>query len=193
MSEPTTNAQSSTRRGPNTEEGKRRVSLNALKHGLNAKSPQAVEVIEKSAGVDYEVLLDKVRSHYWPADQIEDMLCKRIARCQWRLAQLEAMEQRLLDTHSDRTRPGHSYESILKNERMVSLEMHRSIRSIAEKRAAEKQPTPRAASTRSQYVPLRPRDSHLMERPSDTSHPMERSNEEQQILAHETRRSGERW
>jgi len=123
--------------GPKTEEGMMRSSLNALKHGLTARSPSSLHAIEAEAGVEHEDLLDRARSTYWPVDQIEDQLCKRIALCLRRLAQTETMERRLLERNPVRSAPGLSYEAVLRAERTVSLEMHRCIRTLTRKRWAE--------------------------------------------------------
>ena len=128
--------------GPRTEEGKRTVSLNALKHGLTARSPQALQAIDDGVGVEYDALLDEVRSTYWPSDQMEDRLCKRIARCLYRLAQTEAMERRILERNPMRSLSGPSYVAVLRAERTVSLEMHRCIRTLTRKREGENRKSP---------------------------------------------------
>ena len=130
-------SEASAKRGPNTEEGKRKVSLNALKHGLHAKSPQARQAIEAEAEVSYEKALDMARTTYWPADQIEDALVKRMAVCMARLSKMEAMEHRISERYPDRSRPASSLEAVLKSERLISLEFHRCIRSLSAKKKAE--------------------------------------------------------
>jgi len=123
--------------GPKTEEGKRRSSLNALKHGLTAKSRQAFDAMADESPIDFDPILETMRAHYRPADPVEEELVHRIARCLWRISQTEAMEQRLLDRHYARFRPGTSYESVLRCERIVALELHRTIRTLTVKREAE--------------------------------------------------------
>ena len=123
--------------GPKTPEGKRRSSLNALKHGLHATSPQAMELIARETGVDFETILEDMRAHYEPADPVERQLVNRIARCAWRLALAESMERRLIERCADPVRPAPSYQKILKYEQLVDIHLHRAITALARKRAAE--------------------------------------------------------
>jgi len=136
--EPSTNNQPTTTRprsGPNTDEGKKRVSLNALKHGLTARSPQALAALEERSADRFQPILDNVLAYYAPMDPIEEALVNRIARCLWRLARAAEMEARSLESYPAPSRPGHSNESIVKYERMVDLQLHRAMRALQRKRA----------------------------------------------------------
>ncbi len=113
--------------GPKTPEGKRRSSLNALKHGLDARSPQAIELISQEVNTTFEELLADLRSHYLPRDPIEERLVRRIARCLWRLTLSESMEQRMINRRGVDNKPGTTYERILKYERLVDIHLHRAI------------------------------------------------------------------
>jgi len=126
------------KRGPNTPEGKKRSSLNALKHGLHARAPHALQLVAEQYHVDFEPILEKLRRHYCPCDPIEEELVNRIARSMWRLARTELMESRLLDRNPAATRPGTSLERVLKYERMVDLQLHRAIRALDRKRGASR-------------------------------------------------------
>ena len=55
--------------GPKTEEGKRRVSLNALKHGFTAAAPHALEVLDFEPGVEFEPILEKAQAYFRPANR----------------------------------------------------------------------------------------------------------------------------
>ena len=127
--------QSPRRSGPNTDEGKKRVSLNALKHGLTARSPQALAAMEERSAVRFQPVLESVLAYYAPADPIEEALVNRIARCIWRLARAEDMEARSLESYPAPSRPGHSNESIVRYERTVDLQLHRAMRALQRKRA----------------------------------------------------------
>ena len=122
------------RGGPVTEEGKRRSSLNALKHGLDARSPQAFEQLARETGIEYNAIAEEMYAHFRPADPLEAQLVKRIARCVWRLARAEAMEKRIFETGSNRRKPSTSYERILKYERLVDIHLHRAIAALDRKR-----------------------------------------------------------
>jgi hypothetical protein len=119
--------------GPKTAEGKKRSSLNALKHGLIAKSPHVLEVVAEQFYVPFEPILDEMRRHYYPTNPVEERLVNRIARCMWRLARTESMEDRLLERNPGATRPGTSIEKVAKYERMVDLQLHRAIASEAKR------------------------------------------------------------
>ena len=124
--------------GPKTPEGKRRSSMNALKHGLHATSPQAMASIAERIDADYAETLRKMRLYYQPMDPVEDELVSRIARCVWRLAITSGMEERQLGLNPVPGKPSVSYEKILRLEILVDIHLHRAIHTLLEKRAAEK-------------------------------------------------------
>lgn len=124
--------------GPKSAEGKKRSSLNALKHGLTAKAPHALQAVAEQFYVDFDPILDDVRKHYRPVDPIEEGLVKRIARCMWRLARAESMEDRLLERNPSATKPGISLEKVINYERTVDLQLHRAIRALEHKRGGQK-------------------------------------------------------
>ena len=138
--------------GPKTPEGKRRSSLNALKHGLTAKSPQAFEIILRDCEACYREIHDNMQAYYRPADPVEKELVKRIAVCAWRLARIGQMEKRLLCRNPDPSRPSTSLERVAAYERPIDLQLHRAIRSLAIKRESDKnsfrqnEPYPRSFS-----------------------------------------------
>jgi hypothetical protein len=123
--------------GPPTAEGKKRSSLNAMKHGLTANSPQAFDKLVGELCGDFNAILERTQNHYRPQDPIEEELVARIARCLWRLSMTSAMEQRMLDRNPDMNRPGASYERIMRFERLVDIHLHRAMATLAGKRAAE--------------------------------------------------------
>ena len=120
--------------GPKTLEGKRRVSLNALKHGLWADSPQAQEQITEIVGVDYQSVLAEMRGYYQPADPVEELLVRRVARCTWRLMITEAMEDRIIERRGIGYSPGRSWERVILHERRIDIQLHRAIAALARKR-----------------------------------------------------------
>ena len=85
------NAQKST--GPRTEEGKRTVSQNAVKHGLFAH--EAVIKCEDPAEFELhrEALIDELK----PVGAIESMLAERIVSLSWRLQRVERMQNEATD------------------------------------------------------------------------------------------------
>ena len=124
--------------GPKTPEGKRRVSLNAMKHGLNALSNQGLERVAETIGTDFETILDQMRTYYFPRDPIEDMLVTTIARCAWRLKITQAMEDSALDQQMT-LRPSKRLEQISILERRIDIQLHRAMSALAAKRREEQQ------------------------------------------------------
>ena len=121
--------------GPKTQEGKKRSSLNALKHGFDARAAHALAAVDDACDIEFQPYLDKVRAHYQPSDPMEEELVERIARCLWRLARSADMERRLVAGIGARTNPSNSNERILKFERLVDMQLHRAIRTLDRKRA----------------------------------------------------------
>jgi len=132
ISEPTTdNSQQTTHRGqtgPRTPEGKKKSSMNALKHGLRASAPHTMEVIEGVFEINFEPYLECMRDYFLPNDPIEHKLVERIARCFWRLDRAADMDRRGYVRTMGSTRPGDSNHSILRYERMVDLQLGRAMK-----------------------------------------------------------------
>lgn len=124
--------------GPRTPEGKKRSSLNALKHGLYAKSTHALDDVADAHGIDFKDILDQMNRHYRPADPVEEQLVQRIARCVWRLSLSASMEERLLERGGNSVRPGASYDRILKYERLVDIHLHRALQMLQRKRETDR-------------------------------------------------------
>jgi len=132
-----TNPKNNSKPGPKTKAGKRRSSINALKHGIYAKSPQALESIAAESSTTYEDILFSIRLYFQPRDPIEEELIKRISRCVWRLDVASSMEQRLMQRSPVAARPPRSVEKLMKYERLVDIHLHRAIAVLMRKRAAE--------------------------------------------------------
>jgi hypothetical protein len=108
--------------------------MNALKHGLHARTKRAMEKVEQESGVDFMAVLEDMYMYFQPMDPLEHQLVRRIARCAWRLRLAEAMELRCLDRQPGPTRPGTSYDKVLKYERLVDIHLHRAIAAFQRKR-----------------------------------------------------------
>lgn len=128
--------------GPKTTEGKRRSSLNAMRHGLYAKSKQGLEMVAEATGKAYEAVLDEMRACYRPVDVVEDMLVRRIARCTWRMLYTEAMENRAIQKDGLSLGCTDNRERLIRYERFTDIQLHRAIEALSKKRCAEKE-TPR--------------------------------------------------
>ena len=78
--------------GPRTEAGKHRSSLNALTHGLTAKSV----VVPTEAEAQYQQLCHKFFDEYKPATATEATLVQLLADTSWRLNRILQLEDAVL-------------------------------------------------------------------------------------------------
>jgi hypothetical protein len=85
--------------GPKTEEGKRRSSRNALRHGLTAET--VIEPIEDPD--DYKACEASVTAEYDAETVIERELVLRLASLMWRLRRAGAIETGLMQIESGPT------------------------------------------------------------------------------------------
>ena len=113
------NAKKST--GPRTEEGKARVSLNALKHGLLARDA----VLPEEDPAEFDRQLRDLEHDLRPENSLEFELVRQIADAQWRMRRLVRIETAFLSGaieaqrrheeifHPDDIQPGREGESQL--------------------------------------------------------------------------------
>ena len=86
------NAQLST--GPKTEAGKASVSQNATSHGLSSGS---FTLLPHENAEEFHQLLESLNQQFEPASPVEDFLVNELARAQWKLDRIDAIEARILD------------------------------------------------------------------------------------------------
>ena len=84
------NAQRST--GPKTEAGKRRSSLNAVRHGLTGQ----IVVMPAEDLAAYQRHVKSLTDQYHPADATEAQLVQSAADASWRLNRIAALESNIL-------------------------------------------------------------------------------------------------
>ena len=123
--------------GPKTLEGKKRSSMNALKHGLTARSAMAQQAIEEMCGPDFQELLEQIRAQYQPKDILEEMLTRRIALCLWRFTQTEVLERRMFEKNEHRLNLPMCHDNIMKCECLVDIHLYRAMRTLFRKRQLE--------------------------------------------------------
>jgi hypothetical protein len=116
--------------GAKTEEGKRRVSLNALKHGFTAEAPHVLETLDFEPGVEFHPILEKAQAYFRPANPMEEDLVHLIARCWWRRARIEQLEDRSIERNPYKLLPVSSGTNLLKYERQNDLQLHRALRAL---------------------------------------------------------------
>jgi len=112
------NAQQST--GPNTEEGKRRAALNALKHGLSARTT----LLPSEDLATFERHVQQFLDEYKPATPTEDHLVHELANAAWRLKRIPLLEASLL-TRSMDPAVASSPDAAIKALSALSLHGHR--------------------------------------------------------------------
>src|SRR6266540_6315884 len=82
--------------GARTEEGKRVVASNPIRHGLTAKTV----VLNTESQPEYDALHTGLRNSHKPANEQEELLVKEIADCSWRLQRCRNIEHRLFSVHT---------------------------------------------------------------------------------------------
>jgi hypothetical protein len=87
--------------GPRTPRGKRRSSLNALKHGMLAKDFVIPELEGKDAAAEFRALLHALTSDLAPRGAFELLLVEKIAVCTWRMRRLLRYENRVAFLNSN--------------------------------------------------------------------------------------------
>ena len=119
------NAKKST--GPRTEEGKARVSKNALKHGLLARDT----VLPGEDPADFDSQLSALEADIQPANSLEFELVRQIADAQWGMRRLTRLETGFLAAAVDdqrrhlekrrpeELRPGYDGETLLLGSAML--------------------------------------------------------------------------
>jgi transcription termination factor NusB len=117
------NAQHST--GPRTDAGKKRSSLNALRHGLTGHTI----VLPADDLVAYERHCKEVHDQYRPKNKMEVLLAQMLADLSWRLNRITAIEANMLtlgiDEHSDSVdTENHQAQSALAMAKAFSQQSH---------------------------------------------------------------------
>jgi hypothetical protein len=108
--------------GPRTAEGKRRTSMNALKHGLRSVS-LAVPHLENPE--DWAAHLDLVVRDLAPVGYLETILAERVAALLWRLGRVVRYESEAVSIRMSMDAVGTSYGD---NETLQSLETQKDHR-----------------------------------------------------------------
>jgi hypothetical protein len=85
-------------KGPTTEEGKSRISQNAMKHGLYAKKNVVIPLDDQE---EFEPFHESMIEHFQPTDPLQRNLVDRIIMCSWRLRRINTLEALLLSPSSE--------------------------------------------------------------------------------------------
>jgi hypothetical protein len=95
--------------GPITEEGRKTSSMNALKHGLTARTV----VLSNENGDEYTALLDSYVDHLQPNGPIETDLVLEMVNAKWQQRRLSNIESELFEQYMEKPRKasGPAYDS----------------------------------------------------------------------------------
>ena len=85
-------------RGPITPEGKAISSMNALRHGMCAKSL----VLTNEDEVKFQIMRDGYLAHFQPVGEVELDLLEEIISARWRQRRIWTLETALLDLQMDK-------------------------------------------------------------------------------------------
>jgi len=130
----------SNKRGPRTEEGKRRCAMNALHHGLYAKTEQALRILreresqqqepQQDEGPRLEDIEREMEEFFQPQNALERRLVNRVAVCLWRLARTQEMERLASVNAAGWMYPTSAMQEIIQYERRVELQLLRSLAAL---------------------------------------------------------------
>jgi hypothetical protein len=85
-------------KGPSTAAGKLRSSLNAIRHGLCAKST----IMEDESGAGFPILLQQHIDRFRPGGEVEFGMIEEMSAACWRERSAWSMESRLIDSQTAR-------------------------------------------------------------------------------------------
>jgi ribosomal silencing factor RsfS len=92
------NAQKST--GPKTPEGKSAVSMNALRHGLRARTV----VLPGEDPTEFHQLCDDLQAEWTPQSRTEQFYVEQMAVSQWKLTRMEVVEVNIFKDDETKSR-----------------------------------------------------------------------------------------
>ena len=118
------NAQKST--GPRTPEGKQAVRLNALKHGLSARTI----VLPDENADEFKQLCDDLEARWQPQDRTEQYLVEKMAICQWQQARGYKREAQIVSNMQ-------AYTSFREKELFRAVDMRQRLERVYSKSLAE--------------------------------------------------------
>ena len=129
------NAQKST--GPKTPEGKSAVSMNALRHGLRARTV----VLPGEDPTEFHQLCDDLQAEWTPQSRTEQFYVEQMAVSQWKLTRMEVVEVNIFkddDTKSQLSRLDRLWQAECRLERSYA----RAQRELERLQKSRPQPDP---------------------------------------------------
>jgi hypothetical protein len=140
--------------GPKTPEGKRRSSLNAIKHGFFSN----LVLLSNESELDYEIHKTSYEQRFEPADHVERDVLDQLVAASWRLRRAWGMETTAFETamQDENPIPGEATDQDLcqamkqlltkttflanlsHHESRLARQFHRNLRTLTELRAHRK-------------------------------------------------------
>jgi hypothetical protein len=154
--------------GPKSPEGKAAVRLNALRHGLRARTV----VLPGEKAEDFHQLCADLEAEWQPQSCTEQLLVEQMAVAQWKLARVDACETALFDRFEGTRQIGHLdriSQMAVRHERSFfrALRELERLREDRRREARREEQTGRAA----QPVAAAPPAPAQSQRPPDTPEP----------------------
>ncbi len=184
--------------GPKTEAGKRRSSMNAVKHGLYS----AAVVLPGESMEEYEALLARYLDRFRPTSPDEEHLVHTLVNAEWRIRRLIHIQTaRLADiirrqSNEDRDPIAHAYTYDLvqtqtiatadKHEARLQREYDRALRRLldAEKRRAAASGSPaQNQNTRNELAATQTSESGNVPAPAPAAAPQQNHDRTEQYVA----------
>jgi len=159
------NAQLST--GPRTLEGKARVRLNAVKHGILSRETLITTTSNAENEDEFSALLDGLGAQLLPQGALEELLVQQIAGCYWRLRRIFRADALLFAR--DRAVPHFdSLAAINRYERTLQIQLDRAIKhllTLQATRSATQPDSSPADDTPSPAEPISAKQTHFESKP----------------------------
>ena len=130
------NSQKST--GPKTPEGKAACSMNALRHGLRARSV----LLPGEDPTEFHQLCNDLESEWHPQSRTEQFYCEQMAVSQWKLVRMEVVEVNIFKDDAGASKQVSLLDRLWQAECRLERSFARAQRELQRLQASRPQPDP---------------------------------------------------